>query len=123
MTTILVLEEKIRYEEKVIRLQHKSAISRSLITALAQSENESLDKAAETERKMMALREDAEIAEKKLDNELRSLEVRLKEAEDMRAQHEQLRITDSTEIQSLVALLGLFSTSRLRKCLHIYNVF
>ena len=121
--TILVLEEKIRYEEKVIWRQHKSAVCRSLITALDRSESESLDQAAESEKKLMELREDAEIAEKKLDNQLRSLEVRLTEAEDMRAQYEQLRIKDSTEIQSLLTLLGLFSTSRLRKCLHIYNVF
>ena len=69
------------------------------------------------------MRENVEIAERRLDTELRSLEVKLAEAEDMRAHYQQLRIKDSSEIQSLVALLGLFSKSNSRNSLHINNVF
>ena len=130
-TSILELEEKIRYRKnevlEIFYVLHIFTFYRSLIAALAVSERKNVDQAAESEKNLMELRENLQFADKRLDRKLRQLEklnsaltLSRAEAEDWRAvgtEYQQLSTEHQREIQSLVALLGLCYSTNLR----IYN--
>ena len=130
-TSILELEEKIRYRKnevlEIFYVLHIFTFYRSLIAALAVSERKNVDQAAESEKNLMELRENLQFADKRLDRKLRQLEklnsaltLSRAEAEDWRAvgtEYQQLSTEHQREIQSLVALLGLCYFTNLR----IYN--